>query len=71
MKMMPSEAIVAATINAAHAINRAEKVGSIEVGKQADIIVLDIPNYEHIPYHFGTNHVNTVIKNGEIAVGGP
>ena len=45
MKMMPAEAIVASTINAAHAINRASKVGSIEVGKQADLIVLDVPNF--------------------------
>ncbi|MBA3046654.1 MAG: imidazolonepropionase [Candidatus Thermoplasmatota archaeon] len=71
MKMMPSEAIVASTINAAHAVNRHRKVGSIEVGKQADVIILDVPNYEHIPYHFGVNLVDTVIKAGEIAVGGP
>ena len=71
MKMMPAEAIVAATINGAHAINRAGTVGSLEVGKQADIIILDVPNYEHIPYHFGVNLVDTVIKKGEFAVGGP
>lgn len=71
MKMMPSEAIVAATINGAHAINRASTVGSLEVGKQADVIILDVPNYEHIPYHFGVNHVEAVIKKGEFVVGGP
>lgn len=70
MKMMPAEAIVASTINAAHAINRQTKVGSIEVGKQADLIVLDVPNFEQIPYHFGVNLVETVIKKGEVAVGG-
>jgi len=71
MKMMPAEAIVASTINAAHAINRQSKVGSLEVGKQADIIVLDIPSFEHIPYHFGVNLVETVIKKGEVVAGGP
>ncbi len=69
MKMTPEEAIVAATINAAFAIDRAEKVGSIEVGKQADLIILDVPNYGHIPYRFGVNHVETVIKSGRIVVG--
>jgi len=69
MKMTPEEAIVASTINAAHAIGRAEKVGSIEVGKQADIIILDLPNYAHLPYHFGINHVETVIKNGRVLTG--
>ncbi|MCK5037560.1 MAG: imidazolonepropionase [Thermoplasmata archaeon] len=68
LKMTPEEAVVGATINAAHAINRSRVVGSIEAGKQADIIVLDIPNYEHLPYHFGVNHVETVIKKGDIVV---
>jgi imidazolonepropionase len=69
MKMTSEEAIVAATINAAFAVNRHEKVGSIEAGKQADIVILNVPNYEHIPYHFGVNHVETVIKAGQIVVG--
>ncbi len=68
LKMTPEEAIVAATINAAHAINRAADIGSLEIGKKADLIVLDIPNYEHLPYHFGVNHVETVVKNGKILV---
>ncbi|MFO7619616.1 MAG: imidazolonepropionase [Thermoplasmata archaeon] len=71
MKMMSAEAIVAATINGAHAINRAGTVGSLEAGKQADVIILDVPNYEHIPYHFGVNLVDAVIKKGEFAAGGP
>ncbi len=70
MKMMPEEAIVASTINAAHAVGRAEQVGSIEVGKKADLIILDVPNYTYIPYHFGVNLVETVIKAGEVVVGG-
>jgi len=69
MKMLPSEAIVASTINAAHAINRADEIGSLEVGKKADVIILDVPNHIHIPYRFGGNLVETVVKNGEIVVG--
>ncbi len=66
MKMSPSQAICAVTINAAHALDRADTIGSLEVGKQADIIILDVPNYRFIPYHFGVNNVETVIKNGKI-----
>lgn len=68
MKMLPSEAIVASTINAAHAVNRDQYVGSLEAGKKADIIILDVPNHIHIPYNFSTNLVETVIKNGEVVV---
>jgi len=71
MKMTPAEAITASTINAAHAIDRAREIGSIEVGKKADIIILDVPNYRHIPYHFGVNLVDRVIKDGVLVVGGP
>ncbi|UCE37426.1 MAG: imidazolonepropionase [Thermoplasmata archaeon] len=69
MGMLPSEAIVASTINAAHAINRAQEIGSLEVGKEADIIILDCPNHMHIPYRFGGNLVETVVKDGKIDVG--
>jgi len=68
MKMSPEEAMVASTINSAHAIGRANEVGSIEVGKKADVLIADVPNYRHIPYHFGVNLVNTVIKDGRILV---
>ncbi|MBS3778488.1 MAG: imidazolonepropionase [Candidatus Thermoplasmatota archaeon] len=66
MKMTPAEALTAATFNASCAINREQKIGSLEVGKQADVLILSIPNYKMIPYHFGVNHVSTVIKNGMI-----
>jgi imidazolonepropionase len=69
MGMTPEEAIVASTINAAFAIGRQEKVGSIEVGKQADVVILNMPNYQHIPYRFGVNHVEAVIKKGKVVVG--
>jgi len=68
MKMLPSEAVAASTINAAHAINRAHKVGSLEEGKLADIIILDVPNHKHIPYHYGVNLVERVIKKGKVVV---
>jgi imidazolonepropionase len=64
MKMTPAEAITASTFNAACAIGRQDSVGSIEKGKQADIIILDVPNHLFIPYHFGVNHVEKVIKKG-------
>lgn len=65
IRMTPAEAITAAMINAAWAIDRAIQIGSLEVGKQADVIILDVPNHEYIPYHFGTNLVQTIIKRGK------
>ena len=66
MKMTPTEAITAATFNAACAIGLNDTVGSLEEGKKADVIILDCPNHKSIPYHFGVNLVETVIKNGRI-----
>ncbi len=63
LKMTQAEAICAVTINAAHSLKR-ESTGSIEVGKQADIIIMDIPNYRHLGYHFGVNLTDTVISKG-------
>ena len=68
MRMTPAEAIVAATINAAHAICEASSVGSLEPGKKADIAIIDAPNHRFLGYKFGVNLVETVIKNGEIVV---
>ncbi len=68
MGMTPAEAISAATINAAHGIDRSDRIGSIEVGKQADVIILDIDDYRKLPYHFGVNHVEHVIKRGRMEV---
>ncbi len=64
MGMTPVEAIVAATINAAHAIGVGDRVGSLEAGKQADILILDAPTYKMLAYRFGTNMVRTVVKRG-------
>ena len=65
MKMTPAEAIVAATINAAHAVGLGHRVGSLEVGKKADVVVLDVSDYRHLAYRFGVNLVDRVIKSGE------
>jgi imidazolonepropionase len=66
MKMTPAEAITAATYNAACAIDLNNHIGSLEIGKQADIVILDCPNYMFIPYHYGINLVDRVIKKGKI-----
>ncbi|HLJ95805.1 MAG TPA: imidazolonepropionase [Gemmataceae bacterium] len=66
MKMLPSEVITALTLNAAAAVGRADRIGSLEVGKQADLIVCDVPDYRHLFYHFGVNHVWRVIKRGQV-----
>lgn len=66
MKLLPSEAINAATINAAFAIDRGNVVGSLEVGKQADLLILEVDNHNKLPYFYGINLVEKVIKNGQI-----
>jgi imidazolonepropionase len=66
MKMLPAEAVNALTLNAAAALDRADRLGSLEPGKQADFIVCDVPDYRHLFYHFGINHVRRVIKRGRV-----
>jgi len=68
MKMTPEEIIKGMTLNAAYGVDRVEKIGSLEVGKEADIVIFDAPNLEYIVYHFGINHVDTVIKGGKAVV---
>jgi imidazolonepropionase len=64
MKMTTEEALVASTINAAHSIQRAREVGSIEKGKKADLVIFDAPNHKHFAYHYGVNLAEKVFKNG-------
>ena len=66
MKLTPAEAIAASTINSAHAIRRSDTIGSIEVGKQADILILSVPDYRHLGYRYGTNLVKQIIKRGQV-----
>jgi imidazolonepropionase len=68
MRMTPAEAVVAATINAAYSLDCGDRLGSLEVGKQADLVVFDCPDYRQIPYFFGINHARTVIKRGHMVV---
>ena len=64
LQLTPAQAIAAATINAAAAIGRADRIGSLEAGKQADLLVLAVADYRQLGYRFGTNLVKTVIKKG-------
>jgi imidazolonepropionase len=66
MQLTPAQAIAAATINSAAAIQRADRVGSLEAGKQADLLILSVPDYRFLGYRFGANLVRTVIKKGVI-----
>ncbi|MDQ0207673.1 imidazolonepropionase [Alkalicoccobacillus murimartini] len=68
MKMTPEEVLTATTINAAHAIRKASSIGSLEVGKQADLVLFDVPNYQMLQYHYAVNHVDTVVKKGRLVV---
>jgi len=69
MNMSIEEIISALTINAAAAVGRNDVIGSIEIGKKADIIILEYPSIHFLPYHAAVNIVETVIKNGEIIKG--
>ena len=64
--LSPEEILTAVTLNAAAACGRADRIGSVEVGKQADLVIWDAPNLEYIFYRFGENLANTVIKKGKI-----
>ena len=66
MRMTPAEALAAATINPAYSLRRHERVGSIEVGKSADLAVFDLADYREIPYYFGVNHCWLTLKRGEV-----
>jgi imidazolonepropionase len=66
MKMTPAEAITASTINAAYSLGRGARLGSLEVGKQADLVVFDCPDFRQIPYLFGINHARVTVKKGRV-----
>lgn len=65
-KLLPAEAFNAVTINAAFGLGLSEKVGSLEIGKQADILILDTKDYRETAYEFGSNLVETVMKKGKV-----
>lgn len=62
------EALTAATLNSAAALGRADRLGSLEAGKQADLVVVDAPSFKHLVYHFGVNLVRHVVKEGRVVV---
>ena len=65
-RLLPAEAMNASTINAAYAVGLGEQVGSIEAGKQADLLILEAADYRHLAYQFGDNLVGQVIKHGQV-----
>jgi imidazolonepropionase len=67
-RLTPAEALNAITINAAHAVGLGQRLGSLEAGKQADVLIINAPDYRHLSYHFGGNPVERVIKRGRIVV---
>ncbi len=68
LRMTPAEAISAATINAAYALGRADRLGSLEPGKQADVIVMEVSDFREIPYYVGVNHCRMTVKAGRVVV---
>jgi imidazolonepropionase len=68
LRMLPKEILTAATINPAYSLDIADRVGSLEVGKHADILLLDCKNLDYFIYHYGINHTRSVFKNGKLVV---
>ncbi len=66
LRLTPAEALTAATYHGALAIQRGNLLGTVEVGKKADLVIWDAPNHKHLPYHFGINLADRVIKNGKV-----
>ena len=66
MALSPAEALAACTVNAAHVLGRADRIGRIEVGCAADLVLLDVPDWRYLAYHLGGEHVATVVKEGEV-----
>jgi len=69
LRMTPAEAITAATFNAAYALRREKQIGSLEVGKQADLAVFEVADYREIPYYFGVSHCWMTVKRGRVIHG--
>jgi imidazolonepropionase len=71
LKLTQAQALAAATINAAHAIGRGGSIGSLEIGKQADVLIMDVSDYRSIGYRYGTNLVRSVFKRGQVVYSTP
>ncbi len=68
MKMTPAETVTAATINGACSLGLSDRLGSLEEGKQADIVLMDVGDYRELPYSFGINHCVVTVKRGQIII---
>jgi len=68
LRMTPEEVLTAATINPAYSLGLSDSIGSLEVGKKADIVLLDVKNWNYFIYHYGINHTKAVFKNGILVV---
>jgi imidazolonepropionase len=68
MRMTPAEAITAATINAAYSLGLSDRLGTLEEGKQADVILMDVSDYRELPYFFGINHCVVTVKKGNVVI---
>ena len=68
MRMTPAEAITAATVNGAYSLGVSDRLGTLEEGKQADIVLMDVPDYRELPYFFGINHCIVTIKKGNVLI---
>ena len=68
MRMTPAEAITAATINGAYSLGISDRLGTLEEGKQADIVLMDVSDYRELPYFFGINHCAATIKKGNVVI---
>jgi imidazolonepropionase len=66
LRMTPAEAITAATVNAAYSLRRQDRIGTLEVGKLADLAVFDVADYREIPYYFGVNLCALTMKRGRV-----
>ena len=64
MKMTVEESLTAATLNGAYSLRLANDIGSIDIGKRADLVLLEAPNYLHLVYHFGVNLVSRTMRDG-------
>ncbi|HXV35191.1 MAG TPA: imidazolonepropionase [Gaiellaceae bacterium] len=64
--LSPAEALSACTVNAAHVLRRADRIGRIEAGYAADLVLLDVPDWRYLAYHLGGEHVASVVKEGEV-----
>jgi imidazolonepropionase len=67
MKLAPEEALVAATVNAANVLGRVDRIGRLEPGFAADMVLLDAPDWRHVAYHLAGDIVHTVVESGAVA----